>query len=278
MLLGLLLAAVSAASASASACRTYLDYGRLSPMIGHAAPYAAVFDAHGIPVVRYSFGTYRNPATVGEWGLQQYSYFCLGKGRGHLAQARRAANWLAAHQLRGGGWAYRFVFHEGPVLLSPPWISALAQGRALSLLSRVYAVTPDPKYLRAARLALGPFARNYAHGGVASSWMGRPWYEEYPAANANHVLNGYEIALIGLHDVAARSPRARTLFTAGVRSLIANIAVFDGGPTGSYYAAGHFFPVPEGYLRAHVQLTRVLYRITRRPILRFYADRWANRL
>ena len=56
------------------------------------------------------------------------------------------------------------------------------------------------------------------------------------------------------------------------------IPEFDGGPTGSYYAAGHFYPVNDPYLAVHVLLTRELYRITRRPILRRYAKRWAAAL
>jgi heparosan-N-sulfate-glucuronate 5-epimerase len=270
-----LLVLIAAAPAPAQArCRTYLKFGEYSPMIGDGPPYAAVFDKHGIPIVRYAFGRHRNPATVAEWGLQEYSYACLGQGRRHRGAALKAARWLVRTQTKQGGWVYRFEFHEGPVTLTPPWVSALAQGRAISLLARAYDTTHQRRFLTAARRALRPFLRLHDEGGVLSRWEGRKWYEEYPAVNANHVLNGYEIALIGLHDLAPRSARAERLFNHGVQSLVWAIPVFDGGPTGSYYAAGHFFPVPDGYLAVHVELTRELHRITGEEILRTYADKW----
>ena len=263
-----------AAGSAAGACRTYLKYGDYSPMIGHGPPYAAVFDEHGIPIVRYPFGRFRNPATVAEWGLQEYSFWCLRGDREHLQTAVRAARWLANTQTRGG-WQYTFAYREGPVQLRPPWISALAQGRAISLLARVYDSTHRPRFLRTARRALNPFLLTFDEGGVLAHWDGHPWYEEYPGVNANHVLNGYEISLLGLHDFARRSPRAARLLRAGVRSLVRAIPQFDGGPTGSYYAAGHFGPVGDGYLAVHVELTRKMYRITGRKILRRYAEHWA---
>lgn len=269
------LAVLIAPGSAAAACRTYLKYGEYSPMIGDGPPYAAVFDAHGIPIVRYPFGHFRNPATVAEWGLQEYSFWCLRGERKHLRTAVRAARWLANTQKRGGGWHYGFAYREGPVLLRPPWISALAQGRALSLLDRVYGSTHRQRFLRTARRALKPFGRTFEEGGVLTRWDGHPWYEEYPGVNANHVLNGYEISLLGLHDFAGRSPNAARLFRAGVRSLVWAIPEFDGGPTGSYYAAGKFGPVGDGYLAVHVELTREMYRITGRRIFRRYARRWA---
>jgi hypothetical protein len=120
---------------------------------------------------------------------------------------------------------------------------------------------------------IGPIA-GHDQGGVLSRWDRHPWYEEYPAVNANHVLNGFELSLLGLRDLARLSPLAARLFRQGVRSLVWGIAVFDGGPTGSYYAAGRFGPVNDPYLAVHVQLTRALYRITHHKILRTYADRW----
>jgi heparosan-N-sulfate-glucuronate 5-epimerase len=267
-----------AAGSAAGACRTYLKYGDYSPMIGDGPPYAAVFDGHGIPIVRYPFGRFRNPATVAEWGLQEYSFWCLRGERKHLRTAVRAARWLANTQKRGGGWHYEFDYREGPVQLRPPWISALAQGRAISLLARVHESTHRRRFLRTARRALKPFLRTFEEGGVVSRWDGHPWYEEYPGVNANHVLNGYEISLLGLNDFARRSLRAARLFRAGVRSLVWAIPEFDGGPTGSYYAAGQFGPVGDGYLAVHVELTREMYRVTGRRILRKYARRWAAAL
>jgi heparosan-N-sulfate-glucuronate 5-epimerase len=264
-----------ASEPAAARCRAYLNYDEIGPIAGEGAPYIARFDRHGIPIVHYPFGTYRNPSTVAQWGLQEYTQACQGRDRHGMAAAVRAARWLANTQTDAGGWEYGFPFSEGAAInLRPPWISALAQGQAISLLARVYDATHRRRFLRAARRGLRPFRRSFEDGGVRTNWAGHPWYEEYPAVNANHVLNGYELALIGLHDLSDRSRLAGSLFRQGIRSLVWAIPQFDGGPTGSYYAAGLFQPVNDPYLEVHVLLTRTLYRITRRPTLRFYADRW----
>jgi hypothetical protein len=93
------------------------------------------------------------------------------------------------------------------------------------------------------------------------------------------VLNGYQFALIGLHDLAPRSSAAGRLWRAGIRSLAARIAVFDLPEARTqYYAAlgGGRYPVDPGYRHAHAILTRTLAQLSGNRVLRRWAVRWGR--
>jgi hypothetical protein len=257
------------------ACQQYLAFGRVARFVSHDPRAVVHFDSHGIPVVRTdSFGTagtYYNPVTITQWGLQRYSWWCMNRNPTNLRDATRMADWLVHAQGADGTWRYNYPFQAWPVTLAPGWTSALAQGQAVSLLERIYHVTGRRRYLRAARAALGQFFRHFP-AGVRSTWNGHHWYEEYPGYNAVHVLNGFEFALLGLHDLR-ESPAAQLLFRDGLRSLVWAIPLFDLGAQGTSYGY-HVGIAPDGYLVWHILLTRELYRISNEPILKYYADRW----
>jgi len=188
------------------------------------------------------------------------------------------ADHLVETQNADGAWYYDFPFQSGPVVLTPPWPSAIAQGMALSLLARTYEATGRERYRRAALLALLPFDRPFQRHGIRQPWGSHVWYEEYPGTNAVHVLNGYEFSLVGLRDVMAWSSRARRLFRDGISSLVWALPFYDLGPAGSTYAFHSGGVASRGYLHWHVILTRTLYFTSDEPVLKFYADRWESLL
>ena len=85
----------------------------------------------------------------------------------HSGQALQAADWLLRHQTGDGAWTVPVPRQLTPRLsLAAHWSSAMAQGQAMSLLTRAYRATGDGRYLRAARRAAGPFSRLSADRGV----------------------------------------------------------------------------------------------------------------
>ena len=258
--------ALCPASAQAAPGR-YLDFGARPDFVDGRT---VTIGPERVPQVHYSWGVEDNPVTVAHWALQTFS-------RGKNGPTLVAADWLVKHQRPDGAWTYLFDFDAVGVPMRAPWISAMAQGMGISVLVRAYYTSRRPLYLRRARRALVPFTRGVARGGVASRWDGARWYEEYPGVESQHVLNGFQFSLLGLHDLAARSPRARRLWRVGVKGLAAKIAVFDAPALRSqYYAAlgrGRQ-PVGPGYKHEHAILTRTLARLTGRRILRRYATRW----
>ena len=266
--LTLLIAVVIALAAAAPAGAVY---GRNGPYLDYAT--MVQLGEHGkLPRSVYPFGTYYTPVTVAQYGLQAAANQSVTGRRVHRADALLAANWLVRHQRSDGGWRYRFRFRvTGFAPLEPGWISAMAQGQAMSLLWRAYRLRPHESYRRAAVRAVRPFGLSTAERGVVSDFDGVPWYEEYPTQPGSHVLNGYQFSLLGLYDIAPWSVRAATLFRRGVSSLRARIGRFDRAG-GSYYMPG---VVASGYYnKVHVDLLTAIDSIRPSSRLRSYRNRW----
>ena len=262
---------------------TYVDYGidSGSSRFKGRFPNNFVLDREGVPRVRYRFGTFYNPAVVARYGLAIASAY-IADPRFHterdLQRVRTIANWLVRNQDSSGRWLFRFALTLPSMRtrVNAPWVSAMAQGMAMSLLTRAYRLTGDTRYLTAAERALAPFARETRHGGVVTSFAGRPWYEEYPSVRPTHVLNGFMFALIGLYDECSWVPRACRLLDVGMRSLRLRIRYFD-RPGGSFYYP-QAIPVGRDYHRLHVALLTALTSVRRVPALDAVRRRWASEL
>jgi hypothetical protein len=188
------------ASAAYSRGGPYLDFGA---QVAIADLPEIRFSRQGIASVRYPFGWHRNPVTTANIGLQAHAYLSIDGRTSDRRRMLRAASGLLRTQ-RGGRWEYDFPFTVGGMweTLHPPWISAMAQGLAMSLLTRAYAATGQRRYLQAARGALRPFRRSVPNGGVVRRYGGHRWYEEYPTPTPSYVLNGFGFTLLGLYDLA----------------------------------------------------------------------------
>jgi heparosan-N-sulfate-glucuronate 5-epimerase len=270
----------SARAAGYQRAGTYVDYGSGSSFKGGLQS-GLSFDAQGVPKVRYSFGTFYNPAVVARQGLAIASAY-MAEPRFHTARnlqrLRVIANWLLRNQDAGGRWLFRFGLPLPAVRtrVKSPWVSAMAQGMAMSLLTRAHALTGEPAYLAAAERALAPFAHDTRRGGVVADFSGRPWYEEYPSVRPTHVLNGFMFTLIGLYDECRWAPRACQLFDVGMRSLRLRIRRFDRSG-GSFYYPGAI-PAGRDYHRLHVVLLTALTSVRRVPALDAVRRRWAAEL
>jgi hypothetical protein len=142
---------------------------------------------------------------------------------------------LATQRAGGIAFEYLFRFDRG----RPPWVSGLAQGTALSALSRAAVRLKDPRYFDAARSALGIF-RTPPPSGVRVATPAGAHYLQYSYAPELHVVNGFTQALNGLHDFAALAHDAegQTLFATGEAQLRAELPGFDTGAWSLYARPG----------------------------------------
>ncbi len=98
--------------------------------------------------------------------------------------------------------------------LTKYWSCAMAQGQAMSLLSRAYRLTRKQQYRSSALRALPALRVAVTKGGLRRCFFGncaRPFYEEYPTSPPSYVLNGFMFTLIGLYDLASIAPRSPAL-------------------------------------------------------------------
>ena len=176
-----------------------------------------------------------------ERGLACYERWLAGEGERWLAGARAAADVLVRHQAPCGGWL-QLDPCPNTFSIAPPWVSALAQGQAASLLVRVHLETGEDAYAEGALRALQPFSVPSSEGGVRALLGGRPFPEEYPTQPASHVLNGAILGIWGLRDVGVGlgDAGATRAFEESVDTLAASIHRWDTG----YWSRYDLFPAP----------------------------------
>lgn len=183
---------------------------------------------------------------LAQLGLGHFEHYAATEDEQQLAFARAAADHLVATQVREagahlGGWRHTFAYvHRAP--LQPPWLSAMAQGEAASLLTRLATETGDERYAEAAVLALHPLRVPVRSGGVLGDLDGMPFPEEYPTTPQSHVLNGAIFALWGVRDVvlATADAEAEKLHDEILATLTATCTRWDTGSWSRY----DLFPNP----------------------------------
>ncbi len=227
----------------------------------------------------------KHPTHIAMYGLQQYSIWIRTGDPAARASAIRHAQWLVRLQDKTtGAWRYPFPFRVGgtTILLQQGWISAMAQGQAISLLTRVHRLVPNqPSYLAAARRGLGPLRTHVKNGGTLATFEGRPFFEEYPTEPGNFTLNGFQFTLLGLADLASLGDdRARRLYLSGEKTLTAMLPLYDAGTTTAYHLGHVTLKQPlhqaRGYHRTHVMLLRALNHIRPNPTFIRWSSRWAT--
>ncbi len=268
----------------------YLNYGTVNK---YAAPSDFILDADGIPKPKYREKFYYNPVTVAQHALTLYGRYLQSED--NLPEFLTAVDKLISMQDDAGAFRYPFSFEyylNGEVY-EPGWVSGMAQGQALSVLARAYAVTNDRRYLAAGDKALRFLLTPVAEGGVMStlrdlhpSLSKYIIFEEYIADPASYTLNGFMFSLLGLNDWAqASSGESRELsqkyFKSGIETLEKILPYYDLGGF-SAYDLGHITynkAEPHAvakYHAIHIYLLHALYTVTDNKTLHGFEQRWAS--
>jgi heparosan-N-sulfate-glucuronate 5-epimerase len=220
---------------------------------------------------------------LAQLALGHFERFVAEGSEESLAVVRLACDHLVATQLRAdgdahdGGWQHTFPFSHRAEL-RVPWLSAMAQGQAASLLVRLYVETGREAYADTAQRAIRPFGRTVQEGGVVSRVDGGLFPEEYPTVPASHVLNGAVFALWGVRDVAATFGEAETeaLHREMLDGFTSVVALFDLGTWSRY----DLYPEPpvnvasSFYHHLHVSQLRALHDLYGEPLFLQLADRF----
>jgi D-glucuronyl C5-epimerase C-terminus len=248
-----------------------------------------LLDGQGVALFRYNGHNVYHPLLIARYGLDLlHNYRITTTATGSLARAEVNANFLIDHAVSRDGalyFAYRFTYRNGGQrndLMRPPWFSALAQGTALILFMRLYAVTGDEHWRTAADSTFATFEKRRSATKPWTVFVAHRfnfrylWLEEAPKNPPSQVLNGHLYALFGVWEYALATGSA------------AAVAVFDGAATTIRYQL-HRFRVPGGisyyalrirqqnpaYHCVHVQQLKILGRMTGDPWFAREARRFA---
>ena len=277
------------------------DYVRTSyvprPLGGTDLPYnsATVYgynlnvprDAAGVRMYDLNGVLYNHPVLQAQDGLMSLSDYRLTNEARYLNRAAVDAQRLIDRRvLSDGAWYYPYPFdfalHGYPsTVLRAPWFSAMAQGQALSLFTRLYQVTGAQKWRDAADATFTSF-RNAPVQGLPSVVNLGPsnylWLEEYPrwpTSASDRTLNGHVFAMFGLYDYQRLTgdPVALDLWN----GALANTRWYL--PHGfrlpnyiSHYCLAHPVVTSAKYHQIHWQQMISLHAATRDAVFSQYAD------
>lgn len=151
-------------------------------------------------------------------------------------------DWLADNQDYRGGWPYNFdflFFADRVETLQSGWYSAIAQGTAISALTRAYQISNNKKYIESAKSGIHLYKTPVAEGGILRYWQENkdfPFYEEYPTTPASHVLNGYQFSLLGAYDLwqATGIEEYKLVYKNGIKTLTEIMPLYDTGHRTNY--------------------------------------------
>lgn len=225
------LAFVSADPTRTDVAQVWRPYHRLAPeRLG-----SGVRDSSGVRMHLIGSTKYNHPVGQASDGISSLESWRLTGDRRFLKQALGNAHRLVDRRIESrGAWffpyPYDFALHGNKSdVITAPWYSAMAQGKALSLFSRLQAETKDPQWGVAltrtlASLSLGP-TRDAAVPFV--SWVdanNRLWLEEYaqlPLRRADRTINGHIFAMFGLWDAVrfTADPEAERLFRGAAATI-----------------------------------------------------------
>ncbi len=237
------------------------------------------FDTNGIPLVNYgqSIGLQYNPLTIAQFGLFNYNLFLEGN-KSLQTKVLSAADWLihnVMNENHGTVWYYHFDldFYK----TRAPWISAMAQGEAISLLLRAYSIAKKIRYLEVAENAILPLMYPVAEGGLFSTFPDETLcFEEFPSDPPSHVLNGFIFTIFGVLDYLKffNNRRIGVLYQNALEGLKNNLNLYDTG----YWTRYDLYPVSRlasrAYQKIHIQQLNILYIITSDSIFKSYAEKW----
>jgi len=242
-----------------------------------------LFDAEGVPLAQYAqpIGTQYNPVTTSQYALALYYKYLETGDTTYKQKFLIQANWLVrTAKVKGNYSVWEYLFDWPIYNLTNPWVSAMAQGQAISVLTRAYTLTQNNTFLEVINTAMGAFEVEKDLGGVRFKDTDGIWFEEYadPGDKDSKVLNGLVFALYGLYEYSfeTNSSKGYSLFWIGTNTLEANIHRYDTGYWSYYDLLGNI--ASKGYHLIHIEQLDTMYQLTGIELFQFYSNKFRDYL
>ena len=237
-------------------------------------------DSNGIPRTWYrQTGSAYWPAYIAWYGLVNLGHYERKNDSACLDIFLKQIDWLEVNAVvRSDGavvWPMNFDYIVGETRLKSPWISAHAQGFAISALVRGWRITRRPRLLELLAGSARIFSLSVPEGGIRITMDDRVLYTEVPGGRAPGILDGIVISLLGLYDlyIETADPEVGRLLSDGVAGLKNTLAYWNYRDKWSWYHNRGYLSPPAYHCLHHV-LLKVLARLTSEPVFAHYAGLW----
>lgn len=244
-------------------------------------------DAAGVRMYAIGSTLYNHPVAQAQDGLMALSDYRLTGEDRYLQRALLNAQRLVdTRVVSDGAWYYPYPFDFsvhglGDFVLRAPWFSAMAQGQALSLHTRLHQLTGEQRWRDAADAGFASFLNAPVQGLPSTVDIDSGtylWLEEYPrwpAASSDRTLNGHVFATFGLYDYhqLTGDPLARDLWNgslAHTRHYLVN--GFRAPNYASRYCLAHPTVQSASYHQIHWEQMVSLHASTGDALWSRYAD------
>ncbi len=219
------------------------------------------------------------PAYIAWYGLVHLGHYLQERDPRHRDTFLTQAQWLEDNALvRPDGavvWPMNFDHFTSSVPLKAPWVSAHAQGFAISAMVRAWRLTRRPRLLELLYGAARIFELTAPENDIRLPVGDHVVYAEIPGGPAPGILDGFLISLFGLYDLAAETgdPDVARLFAEGVAGLKATLGLWDYRNKWSWYDDRQYLS-PPAYHCQHQLYLRILGRLTGEALFSQVAARW----
>jgi heparosan-N-sulfate-glucuronate 5-epimerase len=259
------------------AINTRMDVNRLYPLDVRAIGLSYHLDPQGIVITKGPDGReYHNPVSASLYALGQHTNAYRATVNEDMDYFRFLihARHLRQSQDSNGGWRYPIPVARYEVM--PGWYSAMAQGLAISVMLRAYDLTGEQSYFDGAGLASNLLLSPLSEGGCSDyDESGYPFLEECPSDPPSHILNGALFALIGLHELEART--GGDIHKGTAIRLSTQLTKFDLGYW-SRYDLRFSAPATQAYHSLHISLLQAAGDLLSVSFFNSTAIRWRSYL
>jgi len=243
------------------------------------AEFSGSLDKNGIPLYRCKGEFAVHPVLISLYALGNCEIYRRTKNESNRDNLIKIADWLTDSQKANGGWQNPFAMKKFDFEVGS--LSAITQGKGISVLVRAHLVSKESKYVDSAIKALEPFFVDICDNGVRRQRGDLVFYEEYPAKKSYQVLNGFIYALWGCLDLVRLNDnqQAKELWQDGLESLAELLPRFDNGYWSLYHIGdGIRNPATIPYHKMHIEQLRVMYEITGNSLFGEYSEKWQKYL
>lgn len=242
-------------------------------------------DDHGVRMVEVDGTLYDHPNYQANFGLENLESLRRSGDRFFLDRAKAQGRRLIDRRVESrGAWfspyTFDFPLHGDPDDMAvAPWYSALSQGKALSLFSRLAKLTGEARWREAADRTFASFLvppdpdRPWV---VAVDSHRLVWLVQHPRgatlADSDRIFNGHLSGIFGLweYERLTRNPAALALYDGAITTIQRHLADLRVPRWRSTYCLTHRAEASNGYHQLHVEQFAQLWLMTREErFLRF---------
>lgn len=162
-------------------------------------------------------------------------------------------------------YSFNYHFNDKDMMFAP-WVSGMAQGKILSLFSRLYTYTKNDAYLEYSHKIFKSFTHKK---GEEMYWItcvdtaSNLWIEEYPFEEPSHIFNGMVFAIFGVYDyyLIHKTPEVKVILDGAITTVKDNMALIRNKDNISYYGLKYITTNPN-YHPVHIEQLKMLSKIT----------------